>query len=68
LWLTESPKLHLGRWLEAYQPKFVIADGSNYPSYVLRWKKTCEAKGIPFHDTSRDGAYQLNSTTSERSP
>ncbi|MEL6304631.1 MAG: ComEC/Rec2 family competence protein [Bacteroidota bacterium] len=68
LWLTESPKLHLGRWLEAYQPKSVIADGSNYPSYISRWKKTCEAKGIPFHDTSKDGAYLLNSTTSERSP
>ncbi|MEM6892776.1 MAG: ComEC/Rec2 family competence protein [Bacteroidota bacterium] len=68
LWLTESPKLHLGRWLKQHQPKLVIADGSNYPSYISRWKKTCEAKGIPFHDTSKDGAYQLNSTTSERSP
>ena len=68
LWLTESPKLHLERWLEQHQPKLVIADGSNYPSNISRWKKPCEAKGIPFHDSSKDGAYQLNSTTSERSP
>jgi competence protein ComEC len=35
----------------------IIADGSNYKSYQERWQQTCIAKKIPFHQTSKKGAY-----------
>ncbi len=60
LLLTQSPKIHLEQLISELQPKLVIADGSNYPSFVTRWKTTCLAKKIPFHDTRKKGAYQLN--------
>ena len=55
--LTYSPKINLNRMLESLQPKMIIADGSNYKSYVKRWKKSCNKKNIAFHFTGTDGAY-----------
>ena len=55
--LTYSPKINLNRMLESLQPKMIIADGSNYKSYVKRWKKNCTKKNIAFHFTGTDGAY-----------
>ncbi|CAN0599076.1 unnamed protein product, partial [Laminaria digitata] len=49
LLLTQSPKVNLERVIDSIQPKIVIADGSNYPSYMERWKRTCSKKSIPFH-------------------
>lgn len=57
--LRNSPKLNLVRLIDSMQPKLIIADGSNYKSYQDRWSKTCEAKKIPFHQTSKKGAYIL---------
>ncbi|MEJ2584007.1 MAG: ComEC/Rec2 family competence protein [Robiginitalea sp.] len=57
LLLTGSPRIHLGRLLEELQPGQVIADGNNYKSLVKRWEKSCEKRGIPFHNTSADGAF-----------
>ena len=61
LWLSESPKINLERWLDSLQPKMVIMDGSNYRTYSARWKKSCKNKKIPFHDTREKGAYIFNS-------
>ncbi|WP_420400919.1 ComEC/Rec2 family competence protein [Flagellimonas sp.] len=58
--LTQSPKVHLGRLLDSVQPKVVLADGSNYRSYVEQWKTTCAQKEIPFHSTSEKGFYVFN--------
>ena len=55
--LTYNPKINLNRMLESLQPKMIIADGSNYKSYVKRWKKSCNKKNIAFHFTRTDGAY-----------
>ncbi len=55
--LTQSPKINLERLLDSIQPKMVLVDGSNYKSYVSRWKKTCVEKEIPFHDTREKGFY-----------
>ena len=55
--LTYNPKINLNRMLESLQPKMIIADGSNYKSYVKRWKKNCTKKNIAFHFTGTDGAY-----------
>ncbi len=63
LLLTQSPKIHLERLLDSIRPKMVIADGSNYKSYISRWKQTCFKKEIPFHSTSEKGSYKFNLPT-----
>jgi len=57
--LTNSPKINLTRLIETSPPKMIIADGSNYKSYILKWEATCAAKKIPFHKTSEKGAFIL---------
>jgi competence protein ComEC len=59
--LQHSPKLNLERLLNILQPKLIIADGSNYTSYVERWKKTCLKNKTPFHSTMQKGAFILKS-------
>ncbi len=59
LLLSGSPKLHLGRLLHTLRPALVIADGSNYTGDVKRWERTCLLKGVPFHATALQGAYEL---------
>ncbi|WP_298541792.1 ComEC/Rec2 family competence protein [uncultured Aquimarina sp.] len=55
--LTNSPKIHLKRVIETLQPRQIIADGSNYRSYLDQWELTCKQKKIPFHRTDKKGAY-----------
>ena len=55
--LTESPKVNLERLIDSINPQQIIADGSNYSSYVVRWKNTCRQKKLPFHNTGKKGAY-----------
>lgn len=57
--LTQSPKINLERLINKNKPKKIIADGSNYSSYVERWKITCSKYKIPFHYTGEMGFYQL---------
>ena len=56
----QSSKIHLGDMIDNIKPEIIIADGSNYPSFVARWKTTSEAKNTAFHSTSTDGNYPLN--------
>ncbi|WP_411766519.1 ComEC/Rec2 family competence protein [Winogradskyella sp. A3E31] len=58
--LRESPKVNLNRLIDHIQPKLIIADASNYKTYVARWKATCLNKKIPFHYTNEKGFYKLN--------
>lgn len=60
LLLTNSPRIHLKRLLEKVRPQAVIADGSNYPSFVARWAQSCREGNIPFHYTATQGAYLLD--------
>ena len=55
--LTNSPKLNLNRLIDSLQPKTIIADGSNFKSYINRWKATCIKRNIPFHYTGEKGAF-----------
>ncbi|WP_405384343.1 ComEC/Rec2 family competence protein [Maribacter sp. LLG6340-A2] len=55
--LTHSPKINLERLVDTLSPIEIIADGSNYKSYVERWKSTCIKNKIPFHYTGEKGAY-----------
>ncbi|WP_136465897.1 ComEC/Rec2 family competence protein [Flagellimonas onchidii] len=57
LLLTQSPKINLERLIDSIKPKLILADGSNYKSYVEQWKQTCLKKEIPFHDTNEKGFY-----------
>ena len=58
--LRNSPKVHLDDLIQRLQPKEIIADGSNYKSYIKRWEQSCKSNGIEFHDTATEGAYVLN--------
>ena len=55
--LMRSPRLNLDRILRETRPRTVVADGSNYPSFIRRWKKTCAANGTEFYATSELGAF-----------
>ena len=55
--LTQNTQIHLGRFIDSISPRRIIADGSNYKSYVDRWRKTCNEKKIPFHSTYEKGAF-----------
>ena len=57
--LTQSPKLNLERLIDSLHPGVLIADGSNYRSYIKRWAATCDHKKIPFHYTGEQGAFVL---------
>ncbi len=57
--LRASPKINLIRLIDSLHPKQIIADASNYKSYVARWKATCRHKKIPFHSTYEKGAFIL---------
>ncbi|WP_298878768.1 ComEC/Rec2 family competence protein [uncultured Polaribacter sp.] len=55
--LQYSPKINLTRMIKKIKPSQIIADGSNYKSYILRWEKTCLINKIPFHYTGQKGAF-----------
>lgn len=57
--IRNSPKINLDRLLQKINPEIIIADASNYKSYVVAWKKSCKNKNIPFHSTYEKGYYKL---------
>jgi len=58
--LRNSPKVNLERLIDQLLPKQIVADGSNYNSYVNRWRETAANKKIPFHYTGEKGAFIVN--------
>lgn len=58
--LTQSPKVNLKRLIDSIKPKAIIVDGSNYKSYILRWKTTCLKQKIPFYQTGKTGAFIID--------
>ncbi|MFS4455049.1 ComEC/Rec2 family competence protein [Maribacter sp. 2304DJ31-5] len=59
--ITGSPKINLDRLITTLRPKNIIADGSNYKSYVKQWKETCLQQKLPFHHTGEKGVYYFKS-------
>ena len=57
--LIQSPKVNLERMLQELKPKQVVADATNYKTYVARWAATCRKQKIPFHATAEKGYYIL---------
>ena len=58
--LRQSPKINLERLITVLKPKLIIADGSNYKSYISKWKQTCIKTKTPFYNTMQNGAYILS--------
>lgn len=58
--LRQSPKINLNRLIDSINPKQIIADGSNYKSYIEQWEQICKKRKLPFHQTSKKGAYIIN--------
>jgi competence protein ComEC len=58
--LRQSPKINLDRLLNSIQPRLIIADGSNYKSYVSKWTESCIKNKTPFYSTMQNGAFILN--------
>lgn len=56
--LRNSPKLNLKRLIKALNPSQIIADGSNYKSYIKTWEMTAKKLKIPFHYTGEKGAFK----------
>ena len=57
--IINSPKLNMERLLENCKPQQIIADASNYKSYVKLWESTCDKAKIPFHYTNEKGFYKI---------
>lgn len=55
--LKNSPKINLDRLITTLKPQQIIADGSNYKSYITRWRETCYKQKTPFWYTGQNGAY-----------
>lgn len=55
--LRNSPKINLNRLIDSLNPKLIVADGSNYKSYIARWERSCAKRKIPFHQTGKKGAF-----------
>ncbi|SNR47103.1 competence protein ComEC [Lutibacter agarilyticus] len=58
--LRQSPKVNLNRLILFLKPNIIIADGSNYKSYVEQWKQTCVQTKTPFYSTMQNGAYKFS--------
>ena len=57
--ISGSPKLNLERYLMNCQPKIIVADGSNYKTYVNVWRATCQLQNITFHSTDEKGFFKI---------
>lgn len=57
LLLRQSPKINLNRLIDSIKPKYIIADGSNYKSYIDTWETICKKRKLPFHQTGKKGAF-----------
>lgn len=58
--LKDSPKINLERLISVLKPGKIVADASNFPQYIRKWKETCNKKEIPFHYTGEKGAFVLS--------
>ncbi|MDO7171975.1 ComEC/Rec2 family competence protein [Mariniflexile sp. AS56] len=58
--LRKSPKINLNRLIDSLKPKYIIADGSNYKSDLEYWEAICKKRKLPFHQTSKKGAFIIH--------
>jgi competence protein ComEC len=58
--LRDSPKINMERLLSYCRPKIIIADASNYKSYVTAWKQSCLKTKTLFYSTYENGFYKID--------
>lgn len=58
--LQYSPKINLKRMISMLNPTQIIADGTNYKSYINRWEVICAQEKTPFHYTGQNGVFILS--------
>ena len=59
--LSNSPKLHLEKLIDHFQPKVIVADGSNDNFLLNVWQNTCIKKHIQFISTAQTDAFRVPS-------
>ena len=57
--ISKNPKLYLEKLFNTFSVKRVVCDGSVPPWKIGYWKKDCEARKIPFHNVSEQGAFVM---------
>jgi len=57
--LQNAPRINLERLLRWHRPRWIIADGSNYPQDIVRWAQTCAQYQVDFYSTREKGAFVL---------
>jgi competence protein ComEC len=55
--LQHSPKINLERMIKTLNPKLIIANGSNYKSYIEHWQKSSKTLKTPFYNVFEKGAF-----------
>lgn len=55
--LQHNPKINLNRLITTTQPQQIIADGSNYKSYINKWQETSYKQKTPFWYTGQNGVF-----------
>jgi competence protein ComEC len=58
--LSQSPKLNMERLIHDLEPKQIVADATNYKTYINRWEATCKKHNIAFHATISKGYYSIS--------
>src|SRR5690606_21616261 len=59
LFLRNSPRLHPERVMDSLNPRMIVADGSNYTTYVNLWREFAQKRKLPFHHTGKEGAFMF---------
>src|SRR5690606_8293512 len=59
VFLMNSPKINLNRLIDSLKPRHIVADGSNYKSFLQLWEATCKKQKVPFHSTGEKGAFVM---------
>ncbi|CAI8302917.1 MAG: ComE operon protein 3 [Flavobacterium sp. SCGC AAA160-P02] len=57
--LQQSPKINLDRLIDKLEPSMIIADGSNYKSFIKLWEDSSVRNKIPFWSTYKKGALRI---------
>ncbi|NVJ89891.1 MAG: ComEC/Rec2 family competence protein [Flavobacteriaceae bacterium] len=57
--LQNSPKINVSRLIQLLKPELIVADGSNYKSYVYLWEKVSKGYNTRFYYTGKEGAFRF---------
>ncbi len=57
--LCDDPNAGIDELLQHFRPSVIVADASNPKYRIKQWKKDATDRGIPFHDTSTQGAFRV---------